>query len=75
MPNSTQDAPSGLAPDSVIARHFNIHRKSLVRWDRRPQLGFPPAIKINGRKYRRWDEIIAFERRAAVAHASKTTKP
>jgi hypothetical protein len=64
----TDDFPgvrSGLAPDPVIARHF---------WARRPGLGFPPAVKINGRNYRRWDEIHAFERRAAVAHASKPNK-
>ena len=73
----TDDFPgvrSGLAPDPVIARHFNIHLKSLGRWARRPRLGFPPAVKINGRNYRRWDEIHAFERRAAVAHASKPNK-
>jgi len=72
MSHDSHDSRSGLAPDSMIARHFNIHVKSLARWDRRPELGFPPAVKINGRKYRRWDEIRAFERRAAVAHASKS---
>jgi hypothetical protein len=61
----------GLAPDSVIARYFHVHVKSLPRWDRRPDLDFPRPVYINGRKYRRWEEIREFERRSAVAHASK----
>jgi hypothetical protein len=72
MTDDSSDAQSGLAPDPVIARHFKIHLKSLGRWARRPELGFPPAVKINGRNYRRWADIREFERRSAVAHAAKT---
>jgi hypothetical protein len=71
MPNK-DNAPTGLAPDSVIARYFGIHPKSLPRWDRRPGLDFPAPIYINGRKYRQWDQIREFERRAATAHAQST---
>ena len=41
----TPDKPApddGFAPDSAIARYLGIHPKSLPRWDRRPELGFPP---------------------------------
>jgi hypothetical protein len=65
---------TGYAPDSEIARHFGIHPKSLRRWDERPELGFPPPIRVNGRKYREWNAIREFERRAAIAHASKPSK-
>jgi len=59
------------ASDSAVARNFNVHIKSLARWDARPELKFPEPIRINGRKYRRWDDIREFARRAAAAHASK----
>jgi hypothetical protein len=59
--------------DSEVARFFGIHVKSLKRWDARPELGFPPAIRVNGRKYRRWNDVHEFARRAAATHASKTT--
>jgi hypothetical protein len=34
--------------------------KTIERWDRDPDLGFPPAIEINHRKYRDIDQINAF---------------
>ena len=60
--------------DSDVARFFGIHPKSLRRWDARPELGFPPAIRVNGRKYRRWTEVQEFARRAAAAHAAGKPK-
>lgn len=71
-PNSSPD--DGYAPDSVIARFLGIHPKSLPRWDKRPELGFPPPVYFNGRKFRRWTEIYEFTRRAAVAHAQTPSK-
>jgi len=73
---STPDsAPNdGYAPDSVIARFLGIHPKSLPRWDKRPELGFPPPVYFNGRKFRRWTEIYESTRRAAVAHAASKPK-
>jgi hypothetical protein len=65
------DAPVGYAADREIAKFFGVHIKSLPRWDKRPGLGFPPPIVINGRKFRSWAEIHEFARRAAVTHASK----
>lgn len=61
-----------LDPDIKVAKQLGIHRKSILRWDRRPELNFPKPVWINGRKYRRRAEIREFLRRAAVAHASKT---
>jgi hypothetical protein len=65
---------SAVDPDSKVAKQLGIHIKSLPRWDARPELGFPPPIYINGRKYRRRREVQEFLRRAAVAHASKPNK-
>lgn len=61
-------------PDAKVAKQLGIHIKSLIRWDKRPELNFPPPLVINGRKYRRRREIQEFLRRAAVAHAAKAQK-
>jgi hypothetical protein len=75
MDSPDKPAPDdGYAPDSTIARYLGIHPKSLPRWDARPELGFPPPVYFNGRKFRSWSEIKAFTRRAAVAHAAKPSK-
>ena len=42
-----------LVPDRRAREEIGgISAMSLWRWGRRPELGFPPAIKINGRNYR-----------------------
>jgi hypothetical protein len=69
---SDQIKASGYASDAEVAKYFGIHIKSLLRWDRRPGLGFPSPIRVNGRKYREWAAIHEFERRAAAAHVSKS---
>jgi hypothetical protein len=71
--DTTDHVPEGFDPDSEVARYFGVHVKSLKRWDKRPDLGFPKAIEILGRKYRSRREYREFARRAAAAHASKTT--
>jgi hypothetical protein len=60
-------------PDAKVARQLGIHIKSLIRWDRRPELNFPKPLVINGRKYRRRSEVREFLQRAAVAHAKSKT--
>jgi hypothetical protein len=73
--SETIDAPDeGFAPDSTIARYLGVHPKSLPRWDKRPELGFPPPLYINGRKFRPWPAVKEFTKRAAVAHAAGKTK-
>jgi hypothetical protein len=71
MPNINPPDDEGLAPDSKIARYLGVHPKTLPRWDRRPELGFPAPIYLNGRKYRAWAGVKEFTRRAAVAHTTK----
>jgi hypothetical protein len=71
MTTNTPDA-AGYAPDREIARFLGVHPKSLPRWDKRTDLGFPPPIYLNGRKFRAWAEVKDFVRRAAVQHAAKS---
>jgi hypothetical protein len=66
-----QNETTGYGSDSEVAKFFSVHIKSLRRWDGRPELGFPPPIRVNGRKYRPWAAVHEFARRAATAHAGK----
>lgn len=47
-------------PDRRTSQFFNVHVKTIGRWERNPKLGFPQAIKINGHKYRRAQKIRDF---------------
>jgi len=71
MDNTFDD--DGVDPDRTVAKRLGIHPKSLPRWDKRPELGFPKPIYINGMKYRSRREVAEFLRRAAVAHAGRST--
>jgi hypothetical protein len=39
-------------PDPKVARRFGVCQKTVQRWSEDPALDFPPAMEINGRKYR-----------------------
>lgn len=61
-------------PDPVVAKtRYRVSTRTLWRWDRRPEMRFPPAMIINRRKYRSrnqlaaWDAAMAAKSRAAVA--------
>jgi hypothetical protein len=49
-----------LIPDSKVAKKCGVCKKTLGRWDDKPELGFPPIIWINGRKFRDADLLDAF---------------
>jgi hypothetical protein len=51
-------------------KRYNISPMTLWRWERDPHLNFPPAIEINGRKYRSLRSLEAWERERAVASVS-----
>lgn len=56
-----------LVPDLVTRKLFGVTDMTLYRWERKPELGFPRAIKIEGRKYRKAAEIQAFRMRFTAA--------
>jgi len=74
MSNEIPAPDEGFAPDREIARYLGVHPKSLPRWDKRPELGFPKPLYINGRKFRPWPAVKEFTKRAAVAHAASRPK-
>jgi hypothetical protein len=51
-----------LLPDPGVARRYRVTSRTIDRWDRQPGLGFPKAIRINNRKYRRLAELETWER-------------
>jgi len=69
-----------LIPDPVVARErYNVHPHTLRRWDQNPALGFPPVVKVNGRRYREADKLDAWDRAnsrgAAALRAGRTPTP
>jgi hypothetical protein len=69
--SNQRDDDDDLIPDPQVAdEEFNVCLKTLSRWDAKLELGFPPPIYINGRKYRKRGSIREFKRRAAVAYAA-----
>jgi hypothetical protein len=47
-----------LLPDPQVAKRYQVDPRTIKRWDEDPDLKFPPAAYINGRKYR---EIAALD--------------
>jgi hypothetical protein len=65
-----------LISDSKTAKKCGVCKKTLERWDQKPELKFPPIIWINGRKFRDADEVDAFilaQVRASAAMARRPT--
>jgi hypothetical protein len=62
-----------LISDSKTAKKCGVCKKTLERWDNRPELGFPPIIWINGRKFRDADLLDAFF--VARVRASSMARP
>jgi hypothetical protein len=73
--SNQRDDDDDLIPDPQVAdEEFNVCLRTLSRWDDKPELGFPPPIYINGRKYRKRGSIREFKRRAAVAFAANPNR-
>jgi hypothetical protein len=63
---------SVLIPDPVVARErYHVHPHTLRRWDKRPELGFPPVIHVNGRRYREAEALDAWDRRNSREAATR----
>lgn len=59
-------AESGpMLPDPRVRQRYGVSSMTIWRWDNTPELGFPPPLRIAGRKYRRLAELEAWERKLA----------
>jgi hypothetical protein len=65
-----------LLPDPAVARRYGVHPFTLRRWDKNPDLGFPPVIIVNNRRYREVKALDAWDlknsREAATRRAGLT---
>jgi hypothetical protein len=52
-----------LVPDRQVWKEFGVTPMTGWRWTHDPELGFPPAIHINGRNYRSRQQLEAFKAR------------
>jgi hypothetical protein len=57
-----------LIKESKVAKRYGVDKRTLPRWDEKPELGFPPPIYINGLRYRDGDKLDEFD--AARVRAS-----
>ena len=51
-----------LLPDPQVARRYSVTPMTVWRWSHDPRLGFPAAIKIRSRNYRRLGDLRRWER-------------
>ena len=58
-----------LIPDRLVQERYSVTAMTLWRWDRDPQLNFPKAYRIRGRKYRLEPELDEFDQRMRSADA------
>jgi hypothetical protein len=66
---STIPESSDLLPDPLVADRYKVTPRTIDRWDRQADLGFPPALRINGRKYRRVNQLEIWERQRVASKA------
>jgi hypothetical protein len=69
-----------LIPDRVVAeQRYHVHPHTLRRWDKKPELEFPPPIYVNGRRYREAEKLEAWDRKnsreAAALRAGLVPSP
>jgi hypothetical protein len=64
-----------LIPEAKAAKKCGVCTKTLERWDDKPELGFPPIIWINGRKFRDADLLDAFFVARVRASSMERPKP
>jgi hypothetical protein len=64
-----------LIPEAKVAKKCGVCTKTLQRWDDKPELGFPPIIWINGRRFRDGDLLDAFFVARVRASSMERPKP
>jgi hypothetical protein len=62
-----------LIPEGKVAKRYGVCKRTLLRWDEQAELGFPPLVYINDRKYRDSEQLDAFD--AARVRASMMERP
>jgi hypothetical protein len=53
-------------PTRLVCERYNVCDRTIARWERDPNLGFPQPVIINGRKYHDEDRLTDWDRANAV---------
>ena len=56
-----------LIPARQVAQRYGVSLRTIDRWRRDDELGFPPSVTINGRNYNSEKDLEDFDRRRAEA--------
>jgi hypothetical protein len=60
-----------LIPDRVVGERYGRSVKTLERWEKDPELGFPPVIYLRKRRYRSAAALDAWDaKQRAMADAA-----
>jgi hypothetical protein len=57
-----------LLKEGKVAKRYDVDKRTLARWDKKPELGFPGVVYVNGQRYRDEDKLDEFD--AARVRAS-----
>jgi hypothetical protein len=69
---SDQPKPKLLSDPKVAAR-YDVHTRTIKRWDKNPALNFPPAIRINERNYRDVAQLDSWDLQNSREAAARLT--
>ena len=59
--------PGGYLAAKRVQERYDITDRTLDRWLNNPEMGFPRPMVVNGRRYFRETELVAWERKRATA--------
>jgi hypothetical protein len=65
--NSDVDLDDEFLPKRATAERYKVCIRTIDRWERDTNLGFPKSIVIRKRRYHRLRELIEYERARARA--------
>jgi predicted site-specific integrase-resolvase len=64
-----------LIPERRVAERYGVSWMTLYRWDKRPELGFPPVVHIGHRRFRELAKLEAWDLANARRAAAHTPAP
>jgi hypothetical protein len=59
--------PGGYLAAKRVQERYDITDRTLDRWLNNPEIDFPRPMVVNGRRYFRETELVAWERKRATA--------
>ena len=68
-------AEGKLLPDRLVAQRYDVHVRTLSRWEAIPGLGFPPPVYIRRRRYREIEKLDSGTRTTRAGLQTPTRRP